>query len=94
MFGYDTEFEEENDFGTVSHLRDFADELGVDTTIAFGLSEDLESEQLASIGQELKAAIEEELARIADLAKRPACHIGPYADGICTICGGRQPGAG
>ena len=90
MLNFSENFEAENDFITCSHLRDFAEEIGIDTGCAFGLSEDLEAEQLASIKVALQEAIEAEQAKL-ELEKRHACYIGPYEAGICTICGGRQP---
>ena len=56
---------------------------------AFGMSADLGADQLASIEQALRDAIEE--AQEAERSKRWPCGIGPYANGICTICGGAQP---
>ena len=90
MYEFSQSFTEDNDYSACVHLRDFADELGVDTSWAIGLSEDMEEEQLATLRASIEEEIQAELERL-ELAKRPACSIGPYAGGICTICGGREP---
>lgn len=95
MFNYERNFDEENLYGTISHLQDYGEsELGIDLSgMTMGLSEDMEAEQLQSIKAEIEAAIKAEIERLRKIeeAKWPACHIGPYAGGRCTICGGRQP---
>jgi hypothetical protein len=68
---------------------DFAAANGLETGCAFGMSADLGADQLASIEQALRDAIED--AQEAERSKRWPCGIGPYANGICTICGGAQP---
>ena len=90
MFNYQTDFDNENDFSSVTHLRDFADSLDLDTSAAFGLSAEMDAEQLASVRHELQEAID---AKLAELNALPSCHLGPYANNICTICGGREPSA-
>lgn len=87
MFQFSQEFEQEYGFQSCVHLRDKLDELGMDTSCAFGLSEDMEQEQL----QAIEAALKAELEQAKQEREAWACHIGPYAGGICTICGGREP---
>ena len=53
------QFNEENIFGTVSHLRDFAEELGLDTTCCFGLTEETDNEFL----QQMQEALQEEIEK-------------------------------
>lgn len=90
-FAFDQQFEEDMQFITCSHLRDYAESIGVNTDLmTVGLCEEMEQEQLTAIAQELKQEIDERL-RLESERKYPACDIGPYADGFCTICGGRQP---
>jgi len=108
MFGFEEQLNNENNLGRITHLRDFADQLGLDTSLCFGMDEDTEVEQVAIIETALQEMIEEELeqtrmlqvaalkdakkkAEAESRAKRTACHIGPYAGGICTICGGSEP---
>ena len=92
MFGFNQNqnFSQDEGFAVASHLRDTALELGLDVSAAFGLSADMEAEQLAGIQATLQAAIQEAIAE-ENRNRLPTCHIGPYANGICTICGLLQP---
>ena len=91
MYEFSQSYSEENEYSSCVHLRDAAESIGIDTdALAFGLSEDMESEQLATIREAIEEEIKAELER-QELAKMPACTIGPYANGICTICGKREP---
>lgn len=88
-FSQDNELQAEQVLATCTHLQDFAAANGLETGCAFGMSADLGADQLSSIEQALRDAIEE--AQEAERSKRWPCNIGPYANGICTICGGAQP---
>ncbi len=94
-FQFQQNFDDENLFGIISHLQDYGEaELGIDLSdMTMGLSEDMEEETLLAIRSEIEAAIEAEIERLRKIeeSKWPACYIGPYAGGRCTICGGRQP---
>ena len=92
MFFYDqnTELQAEQVLSTCTHLRDFAEQLGVDTGMTAGMDIGLGCDQLEAIAQALREAIAAALAE-EERNKRWPCNIGPYANGICTICGGAQP---
>lgn len=89
-FSQNNELETQQALATCTHLRDFAEQIGVDTGATFGMSAELGADQLNSIAAALREAIDE--ARAAEeRARRWVCNIGPYANGSCTICGGAQP---
>ncbi len=91
MFAFEQTESEDETFDTICHLRDAAESMEIDTTaLAFGLSADLETEQLQTIREQLESALAKSLAETERL-KIPPCHIGPYGGGICTICGKPQP---
>lgn len=79
-----------NNYGTVTHLLDYANQIGLDTSYVQGLDSTTDQETLVNLQAMLEQALAEELAK-QEKEQRYACHIGPYANGICTICGGRQP---
>lgn len=90
MFNFNQEQEFSVDLVSVTHLLDYANQIGVDTSYLVGLDETMTQEQLVSI----QAVLQEEIQKILqeqEIEARFACHIGPYANGICTICGGREP---
>lgn len=99
MFGFSQDFNQEQEQGyiTCSHLLDSALSLGLNTDYAIGLNASMETEQLQSVQAQLEADIAQALAAEekaqAEERRRlgPTCHIGPYANRICTICGLRQP---
>lgn len=90
QFNQQVDSESETTFGTCQHFQDAASALGINSGVCFGLSPEMDVEQLQSISDALQAAIEAEVQARA-LADRHVCTIGPYDGGICTICGGRQP---
>lgn len=89
-FAFDNQFETQELLQTVNHLVDTANELELELPFSFAVDQEMEAEQLQTVQQLLLEAIEEELKQ-QELLKRPPCHIGPYADGRCTICGLAQP---
>lgn len=96
MFGFDQdqEFSTQEQLATCTHLQDVANTLGIETPYAFGIDASTDAEQLASIEQLLRDALAEAQAAAEAEERRNRrwpCNIGPYANGICTICGGSQP---
>ena len=89
-FAFDNQFETQELLQSVNHLVDTANELGVELPFSFAVDQEMEAEQLQTAQQILLEAIEEDLKQ-KKLLERPPCHIGPYADGICTTCGLAQP---
>lgn len=78
-------------FETVTHLEIAAKGLGMDTAgLMFGLTEAAGKDVLQMMQDVLNAAMDKKKSRLA-WQNLPICHIGPYADGTCTICGLRQP---
>lgn len=57
--------------------------------------------QIADLETQIRDAIQQERERLAAIEEArtaserwlatSACHIGPWAGGYCTICGGRDP---
>lgn len=60
MFNFTETFEEDTEFGFCNELRDVAEELGIDTSsLAFGLSAEMDTDQLLTIKAALEEAIEQ-----------------------------------
>jgi hypothetical protein len=93
-FNFVQEFNNQQIMESITHLQDALTDFGVESPLAFGVTEDMELEQLQAAETLLKEAVEEALRQEAVQRKRmqiPPCDIGPYADGFCTICGKREP---
>jgi hypothetical protein len=87
-------FKQNQQFGqsleSVTHLLDYANQIGINTQYIIGIDQTTEQETLNTVAAQLEAMIQEVQAEL-ELQERGVCSIGPYAGGICTICGGRQP---
>lgn len=96
-FNNEQEQEQEWGYADVVHLRDAALQLGVEDIMemTMGLDESLDDWQMKAVAEQIQEAIEEEQQRLAEEKRKelPACYIGPYAVGVCTICGLRDPNA-
>lgn len=90
MFEFAQNTETQTLFESVTHLQDTLAGLEVESPLAFGISVDMELEQLQSVKQLLEEALAE-AKKQAKMLELPECHIGPYANQICTICGMREP---
>lgn len=92
MFSFSQQFEEQNEYLDCVHLINRINAIDPEHEMAAWIvDEDMEQETLASMMIELQ----EEAKRLAEEAERQSrrydCYIGPYANGICTICGGNEP---
>ena len=99
-FEFNESFDTESTtYDSVQHMLDFAIENDYDLgDIDVFVSEDTEEETLVAIAAEIRSAIDEAERKLQAKAeaerqrrRRPGCNIGPYANGICTICGGNEP---
>jgi len=92
-FGFESN-EKELLFGEILHLQTALEGLGLESSLAFGIDERSDLEQLQAAKQLIQDELDE-ADRLEDIEQRRlecgACHIGPYANGICTICGGYEP---
>ena len=103
-FGFEQEQTNALLLAEITHLRDAANKLQIDTDFTFGVDESMEVEQLQTVEQSLRQAIADALKQAEELRKElaaaqaleqwyasPPCFIGPYDGKVCTICGLRDP---